>query len=132
MKSNAMINLHQRPCPWTWQLEAGQALTLAAAGTARWLRVDHGCLWLTATRPEGGAQVEDIWLGAGQSLPLPAGTAWVLQAWPSAGLSVLQPAPAPTARAASSLRGVWPSSWRLAQRGLRWLVRHGAWPRALA
>lgn len=131
MSSATMTHLHQRSGPWTWQLEARQATTLGAAGAPRWLRVDEGCLWVTATRSVDGTQVEDIWLAPGQSLALPSGSAWVLQAWPGARMSLLQAAPN-LSRAASSRRGVWGWPLRGAWRLVRQLARQWAWPRALA
>ena len=103
MNPKPMSNVHQMSLPWAWQLEHREAVTLKAARTPRWLRVDEGCVWITARR--AGPEAEDIWLCAGQNLALPAGSEWVLQAWPQARLSLLLAAPAslrPAARA-------WPS-----------------------
>lgn len=82
--------LHQTE-PWAWTLDDRRASTLAAAPVTRWLRVEDGCLWVTAR--DGDASAPDIWLGRGQSVELPAGTAWVLQAWPQARASLLEAAP---------------------------------------
>jgi hypothetical protein len=109
MNSVAMSNPHQSNTPWSWRLEPRQATTLAADDSPRWLHVEDGKVWVTAR--EAGPQAEqDIWLGAGESLPLPAGSEWVLQAWPSARLSLLQAAPA-ARRAGPSRRVWWRPSW---------------------
>lgn len=104
MKSLLMIDSHQTSSPWSWPLEARAATTVQASASARWLRVDEGCAWVTAQRSD--AQADDIWLGAGDSLALPAGSAWVVEGWPQARLSLLQAQPA-ARHAASSHRGGW-------------------------
>lgn len=104
MKSLLMTDVHQNATPWSWPLAARAVTTLDAASSARWLRVDEGCVWVTAQRSD--AQAEDIWLSAGDSLALPAGSAWVVEAWPRARLSLLQ-APPPASRAASSRWAGW-------------------------
>jgi len=114
MKQPFMSEAHQTAQPWAFQLERRQAVTLLAEAAPRWLRVDCGRVWITAR--DGGPDSDDIWLDAGQSLALPAGSAWVLEAWPDAQLSLLQAAPAAFRRAASASqpasRGWWPwSSW---------------------
>lgn len=114
MKQPFMTESHQTSQPWAFQLDGRQAVTLLAEGAPRWLRVESGRVWITAR--DGGPDSEDIWLDAGQSLALPAGSAWVLEAWPDAQLSLLQAAPAAFSRAASASRparrGWWPwSSW---------------------
>ena len=97
MKPQSMFEMHQSGAPWAWLLAPGQATTLAAEPVARWLRVEEGCVWLT--RRDGGAQADDIWLRAGQSLALPAGSAWVLEGWPQARLALLLQAPVGLSRA---------------------------------
>ncbi len=115
MKQQPMIETH-RATPWAWRLDVHQAVTLPQAATQRWLRVDEGCVWLTAHHGDEPAQ--DIWLCAGQSLALPAGTAWVMEAWPQARLSLLMAAPAAPSRDAA-----W---WRApALALLRWWSLHG-------
>ena len=49
----------------------------------------------------GAEQSQDIWLTAGQSGLLPAGSVWVMEGWPQARLSLLMQAPTrvPTALA---------------------------------
>lgn len=107
-----MTDAHQSTQPWAFQLERRQAVTLLAEPAQRWLRVDHGRVWITVR--DGGPDSEDIWLEAGETLSLPAGSAWVLEASPQAQLSLLQAAPAAFTRAAapsspraSALRGWW-------------------------
>lgn len=77
--------------PWAWHLVAGEAASLAASATPRWLRVEEGSLWVTAR--DAGPAGQDLWLCAGDSLSLPAGSAWVLQAWPQARVAVMWVAP---------------------------------------
>jgi Protein of unknown function (DUF2917) len=102
--------VHQTSQPWAFQLDGRQAVTLLAERAPRWLRVDSGRVWITAR--DGGPDSDDIWLDAGQSLALPGGSAWVLEAWPDAQLSLLQAAPAAFRRAAAASRparrGWWP------------------------
>ncbi len=104
MNQQAMTQAHQAT-PWAWALDEHQAATLPAASGQRWLRVEEGCVWLTAHR--GAHPARDIWLCAGQSLPLPAGTAWVMEAWPRARMSLLVAAPTPASRAAPWWRAPW-------------------------
>jgi Protein of unknown function (DUF2917) len=108
MNTSLMNNLHQDAAPWSWPLEHRAAATLRAEPAPRWLHVNEGCVWVTAQ--DGGPHSEDLWLGAGDSLALPAGSAWVVEAWPHARLSLLlaQPARRP---AVSSSRAWWQSSW---------------------
>ena len=100
MNTPAMLNLHQDGTPWVCALQGHQATTLAADAVPRWLRVDAGCLWVTARQGtgQGHAAAADIWLGADDHLALPAGSEWVLQAWPQARLSLLVAAPAAVSR----------------------------------
>jgi hypothetical protein len=114
MNQQAMTQTHQAT-PWAWTLDARQAITLLATNGPRWLRVEEGCVWLTAHHGELAAK--DIWLCAGQSLALPAGTAWVMEAWPQARLNLLLAAPAVPSRAATG--------WRAASQALlRWWASH--------
>jgi hypothetical protein len=78
-------------CPWDWPLPAGQATVLREDGAPRWLAVNAGRVWLTALDQRG--QAEDIWLEAGAHHRLPANTAWLLEGWPQASVSVLLAAP---------------------------------------
>lgn len=84
-----MINVHQIT-PWQQRLSRTEARTLAAAGAARWLVVDSGCLWLTR-RDSHGLRDDDVWLGAGEAIELPPRSEWVLQAWPQAVFGLRQP-----------------------------------------
>jgi hypothetical protein len=115
MNPQAMTQTHQAT-PWAWTLDARQAVTLLAANGSRWVRVEEGCVWLTAHHGEQPAK--DIWLCAGQSLALPAGTAWVMEAWPQARLSLLLATPPE----APSRAAPW---WRAPSRALlRWWSSH--------
>lgn len=73
-----------------WRLPCGQALHLAAARGERWLRLREGALWITADGRAGGPTPEDWWLGAGDSLRLPAGTPVLAEAWAPASFELLQ------------------------------------------
>ena len=90
MNMPLISNTHQSP--WLWQLATHEVTTLTAEPQTRWLKVEEGSLWLTR-RESGIDQTDDIWLGAGDSLALPAGSEWVLEAWPQARVSLLQQAP---------------------------------------
>lgn len=113
--SKLMNESHQTsqslPAPWAWSLQAREAVTLARETVPRWLHVEQGCLWVTPLK--AGPHVQDIWLSAGDSLALPAGSAWVLEAWPQARLSLLlaQPRLSTLSRPATSSRAWWQSSW---------------------
>ncbi len=104
MNLQAMTEAHHAT-PWAWTLAPRQASTLPAAAVPRWLRVDEGCVWLTVRDGDGPA--DDIWLRAGESVALPAGTTWIVEAWPQARVALLQAAPS---RRAPVWRGV---SWGL-------------------
>lgn len=119
MTQQLMSKLHHTE-PWDWTLTKREAGTLAAAPAQRWLRVEEGCLWLTP-RDSHGQREDDVWLGAGESWALPAGSEWVLEAWPQARLSLLLQAPQtakPAWRGASQRWWQWPSWW------LRFSVLH--------
>ena len=77
--------------PWEWPLKEGEVRRIAPAPVARWLDVAAGRVWLTPTRRDDLAV--DHWLAAGERLPLPAGSAWVLEAWPSARVALHQAPP---------------------------------------
>ncbi len=91
MTTATMTNPHDgsRLAPWLWALDAHQAQRLRAAPAARWLAVEEGRVWLTRSQRalEPG---EDVWLSAGQRLPLPAGSEWVVEGWPAAKVVVLE------------------------------------------
>ena len=98
MNTKPMSDSHQTGAPWAWQLGPNEAATLAAEPIPRWLKVETGCVWLT--RANGAAQADDIWLAAGESVALPPGSEWVLEAWPQARLTLLLKPQAVIARAA--------------------------------
>ena len=107
--------------PWDWTLDGRQAQTLNGAAAPRWLRVEDGCLWLTR-RDSHGQREDDLWLAAGESVALPAGSEWVLQAWPQARLSVLLEAPLTAASRPSG--GASRHWWRRPVGWLRFSVLH--------
>lgn len=83
---------HAAPLP-TWRLAAGRTVRLAPQRRARQLWVTQGRLWLT-TEGRADQRAEDVVLGPGQWLTLPAGTAWVAEAWEGAGFWLMQAPPA--------------------------------------
>ena len=90
------LSAHQSAAsPWLAQLAADDVLTLTAVPARRWLRVERGCLWVTAASGAPGPvpREADIWLNEGDSLVLPPGSSWLLQAWPGADLMLVQQAP---------------------------------------
>jgi Protein of unknown function (DUF2917) len=70
------------------RLSAGTAVTLAAAASARRIRVTDGKLWLTLTGPIPGS---DEWLAANDEFDLSAGQTAVIEAWPCARFEMLTP-----------------------------------------
>jgi hypothetical protein len=117
-------------------LDAAASLSLPADSHDRVLHLERGQLWLTNTRRElaparprvGAGQIDeldparadvagrdtsDIWLAPGDSVQLPAGSHWVLQAWPDARLKLCTVAVGVTADANSAARAT----------GLGWLQR---------
>jgi hypothetical protein len=103
------------PAPWQWLLRCGEARTLDAQPVQRWLVVAEGSVWLTR-RDSHGLGDDDVWLGAGDSLVLEPGSAWVLQAWPQARLGIAQALPARAApRLAEALRRWWRSRRSMAR-----------------
>lgn len=77
--------------PWEWPLAPGEVRRIEPAPVARWIDVADGRVWLTPTRDDDLAV--DHWLAAGERLALPAGSAWVLEAWPSARVALHQAPP---------------------------------------
>ena len=75
--------------PWQWRLSSRQVQRLRPAPGLRWLAGEEGRVWLTRSQQvlEPG---EDVWLSAGQRLPLPAGSEWVAEGWPEAKVVVLE------------------------------------------
>ena len=102
MNPSFMLNPHQTP--WAWELLPRKASTLHAEPVARWLRVECGNVWLT--RANGTEQADDIWLHEGESLALPEGSEWVVEGWPHARVSLMQPSPG-TAEAVKRARAPW-------------------------
>jgi hypothetical protein len=126
LMSKSHQNVGVTAAPWSWSLQAREAFTLTRETVPRWLRVDEGCLWVTPLK--AGPHVADLWLQAGDSLALPAGSAWVVEAWSQARLSLLLAQPRDTWRSldATSSRAWWQSSWFWP-----WVLP-GAGPRPLA
>jgi Protein of unknown function (DUF2917) len=94
MDTQLMRGAHRdRPTstPWEWPLGAGEVMRIEPAPVPRWIDVADGRVWLTPTRADDRAV--DHWLAAGERLALPAGSAWVLEAWPSARVALHQAAP---------------------------------------
>jgi Protein of unknown function (DUF2917) len=122
MKSMLMSDTHQSrvrsesaPKPWAWRLARHEATTLNASDEPRWLLVNSGSVWLTQVTAASAHQTPvDIWLAAGQSQRLPAGSTWVLEAWQPAELSL---AVGGAQRPLPALRRGWRSllSWRQAE-----------------
>lgn len=106
MDQSFMRDSHQTSSPLAWPLSPHQAVTLAAERAPRALWVHEGRVWLTRQAEHG--QPEDIWLSAGQSQLLPAGTEWVAEAWPRACVSVVQAAPAGLRRGRAAF---WARPW---------------------
>jgi hypothetical protein len=114
MDTLLMSDSHQAEAPWVWAVAPAQATTLAAVPAPRWLQVHDGRVWATERR-SGVELPTDIWLLAGQGLRLPAGSSWVIEAWPQARVSVLEAAPAPLGR-----RAGWRRAWSEGLRLARW------------
>lgn len=79
--------------PGHWTLGAGDVRHVSALPVSRWLAVQHGRLWVTREQPAAGDEPEDIWLEAGQDLYLPAGSAWLVEAWPHADARLIEEPP---------------------------------------
>jgi Protein of unknown function (DUF2917) len=107
---HSMKDSHQTPsAPWRWPLRG--ATLLPAASEGRWLVVKAGNVWLTRSEGQAGLS-DDVWLAAGQRQRLPAGSEWVIEAWPEAQLELLLAPPSPTGpggaiSAAGDLRRAW-------------------------
>jgi hypothetical protein len=117
MNNQPISNLHRSAPPWAWRLLPHQARSLPAASGSRWLLVNEGTVWITqAQHAANAAPPEDIWLHAGDSLALPPGSSWVLEAGAEAELSLAEPAPAASAEHVK--RGWREFSW----------ARFSSWP----
>lgn len=95
MNPIAMTNDHDPSAraPWQWRLTSRSARRLAPAPAMRWLAVEQGRVWLTRSQPcldAGQDSDQDVWLAAGDRLPLPPGSEWVAEGWPEAQVVVLQ------------------------------------------
>lgn len=117
MNQSLIPNSYHSQSPFVWPLVPQQAVTLVAHSQARSLWVHEGRVWLTRQCASGTPR--DVWLDAGQSHTLPAGTEWVVEAWPQARVSVVQAAQTVIkSRAVSS----WTLPWRV--------LTQGAWQQA--
>ena len=119
--SNQTTGLSSAPnvAPFVWSLPAREALTLAADSAPRALWVHEGRVWLT--RQCHACTPDDVWLQAGQSHTLPAGSEWVIEAAPMARVTLVQTAPALVKRREAA-------SWGLAWRSVVQAMRVGrAW-----
>ncbi len=74
-----------------WHLHHRPAHTVKVPASGWWLRVRAGEVWLTQVQQ--GATPKDLWPQAGESLWLPGGSTWVLQAWREADVECLVPLP---------------------------------------
>lgn len=99
---------------FAWQLPARGAVTLAADSAPRALWVHEGRVWLTRQCATGTP--DDVWLDAGHSHTLPAGSEWVVEASPTARVSLLQAAPS---RTAFRKGAYWARAWQAAVRAVR-------------
>ena len=78
--------------PGTWKLDHGRALTLKPRVDAL-LRAAHGGLWVTFSAPPSlmGQASGDVFIAAGESITIPAGSTAVIEPWQRHAL-----APAPS------------------------------------
>lgn len=105
--------------PWLWTLPAGAVERLEAAPVTRWLSVCEGRVWLTRTSAAPGpgqpgrqaAPEDDLWLFAGDRAEIEPGSQWVVEAWPSARMTLLEEHAAP-APARATLSASWRRAWR--------------------
>ncbi len=107
MDTTFMTSPHQTE-PWSWPV-AG-AMPLPAAAQRRWLAVQEGRVWLTRSRRHAvePGMADDIWLEAGQRQALPAGSAWVIEAWPRAEVALMQALPR-----FNPATDRWAAAWRV-------------------
>ncbi len=109
MKQPFMSESNQSNNLFVWQLPVRGAVTLAADAVPRALWVHEGRVWLTRQCDAGTP--DDVWLDAGQSHTLPAGSEWVVEASPVARVTLVQAAPScikPQTGAS------WAQAWRAA------------------
>jgi len=90
MNTATMTNGHQTT---QLALAPSRAARLASSAHARCLQVTSGRVWLT--RSGAGLEGDDVWLSAGDQMPLPAGTEWVAEGWPEAHAEVVGGVPRP-------------------------------------
>ena len=109
MNQSFMSNPNQSNNPFVWQLPARGAVTLAAEAAPRALWVQEGRVWLTRQCKAG--MPDDVWLDAGQSHTLPAGSEWVVEASPMARVTLVQAAP-PGVKPRQNAS--WARAWRAA------------------
>lgn len=109
MNQPFMSNSNQSNNPFVWQLPARGAVTLAADSAPRALWVHEGRVWLTRQCNTGTP--DDVWLAAGQSHTLPAGSEWVVEASPVARVTLVQAAPL---RVKARTGASWAQAWRAA------------------
>jgi hypothetical protein len=102
MDTSTMTNGHQTT---PVLLLRSRAVRLTPSLQPRCLRITSGRAWLT--RSGAGPQGEDIWLSAGDGLPLPAGSEWVAEGWPEAQAELLAGADEPK-RSSFAWLAAWP------------------------
>jgi hypothetical protein len=152
--STASLGLHGLPGQArVMALDHAASLTLTSDKHDRLLQLEHGQLWLTCTRralaptrPRVGAgqvdlasadvaerDLSDLWLVAGESVQLPAGSDWVMQAWPEARLTLRPTVTAPKVGSGTGLQSTH-SGWlhRARAAAQRLLHHHTRQPAAQA
>jgi hypothetical protein len=110
------MSMSLQSAPWQSQLARGAVKTLWQAPIGRFLRVEHGQLWLTRVRADVD-EYADHWLQAGDAIELPAGSAWLMEAREPSGYLLIEaevalPARAPILRAWISAARAWFASPR--------------------
>jgi redox-sensitive bicupin YhaK (pirin superfamily) len=102
-----MIIPHEAAHRAGWRLQAGVVRSLPAALAPQLLLVLCGRVWITEHIGSGECRVAvDHWLVAGQTLALPEGSRWIVEADQDARLLLLA-SPPPTISRAASWRGAW-------------------------
>lgn len=89
MNTPAQLTTQSSAAPWEWSLKPATATRLTATAQPRFVAVTEGRVWLTRNDSEIGRDA-DIWLSAGERFPLPAGSEWIVEGWPSARLELLE------------------------------------------
>jgi Protein of unknown function (DUF2917) len=99
MTTHLIPKVHQTKQPGVQRLAAHEVSSLPVAAQPRCLWVQSGSVWVTQVKAVTDNDLpEDIWLASGQSLAMPAGSAWLLEAWQPAELCLTLPLPAPVKR----------------------------------